>query len=1664
MIDKLKNLKIMLNHFPSWMDIKKRYNKSVGGAVLQSYNDEIDNTNLAIKEYQDLFFLLSYYKKEKDIPAYMYIALIGSKDLSSISVPVLQHKEYLTNNVDEFYKNLSTHILYQDDALIIHPSFFNEEKPPDGIEYIIDNTYKYKSKLYYRHIWNVFDEFALFSGLKRYELESNEELSNRVIQQFKNFPNAGFSGLKNAIKNALYNMIDIDDASISIERPNAENMTDTDIYNEITEYNKDLFRVKKWDTSLWEHGFKTSDLLPHEWDKQPEEYQDGTGSKDDLKIDFVDNIDMSDNTDILVTGYKKSRKAITEYLKNNNIETDIKLGLTKLKNNVTPQKIEYKIIASDIVKIDAEKIHVVGSRKYSGKNTYYIEDYITESDGIDKIARNILPEGKDYKIIFEPLANYSDMKIVKTDIVNSSGTKSLLTENDTFIFKNNELVNKNVLAHIASLNDMTSFDNLKNYNGGFTLESISDKGTASIALDKTMSFGMLNIDCECKEADITDNSNYVKYSNFELNDAGTTLNSLDGSSNSSINISLPKCRSFSFKLDNAVDQSKQGAIYVTITRNGSVGRKVLYTKSTTISASYNTTGKTEILIQRVGQNNISISNIRAAMYDVQYRLDTGNIIQNVMYAMLPNISKNNTLNIDIIAYTAYAPIIKSIHIGNSLIGAKYVIDFHTNEQSSLYIESTCKVTLINKTDGITRNNYTTKALYRNNSNTEAYIFLNTSGFSNINSSSPTIKHKFNGTAKDFIIVQPGEEIDSITIDGDNKKTVFDKTLSSILYNNEPDYEVYISRIIQSFIIKHNNHESLFELSKSSLNTKADIFEYTGLDSSINGLYIIEQDKNNTYIGNSLDKNFQFMCLYPVSSQEYTAYNTKYILKNVTNGIELDNTFSPIISFTKKYLFMICDVYDINRTRKTTVSFCDDDGERNWSTFANTPIKISSNFDFNNEETYDTDVSEIHDKYILSNEIILNDTYIINGEEVELAEYIITPPAGIKIKYDKYECLEELIAENDGFNKLKYSNIVKIISVYENNQIIQPTEYKLMKNEGVLIWLNENYTGKTLQVKYVMNKPVSMEFVDEDILYDKIKYSIDAYDKIQSINFTNVKDKDVLYPQFKENPDKLIIKQSNENFHAAASSDNKSITISKVKDSNKLAIHNGYLYEDGLEYYYFADKYEDFDSRTKELDMINTSILGNKLLFRMKSTNYLPHSSMTQDSISKSTNFDFTDKKYAGISGFNSLTACDTFGHWNLFNMTANMVSGVNGYGMSFASKDNDKPSYALMEITNQIINGNIISVFKNGISDIYICKESKVDKLPLVKDIYIEKQNIIPLENIGKYFYNIITTEREPETRYFILIYGKSCVIDDIVAMKYTSLDDMVSSHTKNIDRLNLKIVEKPSPNTTRKLKFNYDNAIYNYTERSSTEPTVITTTMSTAYGHTKITDVDLSNVVTINSRYKNGYILAEDNNAEISTKPIFIKARKSAANVTIKINNVMIDNMYSFNIDVYGCSSKDGEYKKIKTVKSANIVIITGRNIKSYIKVVITGIDKNKIINSISVYAEYAETDSIELLSTPERSGTFTSMIYDIGADINFMPISPDYEINKKGKVDFYYRGARENKNTIVFTDWYKINIGDNEKYNHILNNYRFVQFRTNIKSQDTEVSIKDFVIRIIE
>lgn len=1667
MIDKATSLQVMLNHFPTWMDIRKRYTKSKGGALLRAYNDETDDVNAAIKEYQDLFFLLTYHGKEEDIPAYMYVALIGDKELSSISIPTLEYDEYLTDNVDTFYQNLSTHILYQDSALIIHPSFFKDyEEIPATIEYIIDDTYKYGATLFYQHIWNVFDEFALFSGLERYENESNTELANRVIQQFKNFPNASDDGLKHAIKNALYNFTDIDEDTIKIEKPDAGNLTLDDIYENITAYNKDLFRTKVWDTSLWEHSFKTSDMTPHEWDKEPEEYLDGVGSRNDLHTEFVKNLDTSDTTDVTVTGYKKSRKAISEYIRNNNIETEIDLKLTKYNNEINPKKIEYKITASDIVKVDAEHIFINGYKKYAGKNTYYIEDLADSLDGVTKVARNTLQADKDYQLIFEPTSNYSDMKISKADITSADKTSSLLQENSTYIFKNNELVNKNVLAHISALNNMTAYSNLKNYEGGFTLNSIAETGTAEIALDSTMSYGMINIDHTCRETGITDNPNYVQYTNFTLSSTGTALTSTS-STEATINITLSKCRSFSFILDENEETAKQGAVYVTITKDGKKGRRTIYTVgSTVISGSYNTSSAVEILIEKAGQNPVRISNIKATRYDIVYRLDSGNVVSNAMYTMLPKIANTNTLYVDITSYGTYAPTVKSIHIGSSLLGAKYTIDFHTDVESTLDIDSTCSVTLVNKTDSITTKEYTTKAAYTNTSDKSGFIILNISGFTAIEYSSPAISHAYSlGSSRDYVILNPGETIDKITISGDYTKTVYRQALSSILYDDVQGCNVYVSRAINGFILEHDDTEEIKNISKDVLVQTAEIYGLDGLENSgLTGKFIINGTKNTSYVGDNIEKNFQEIMLYPTDSHDYVGYNTHSVLKKETSGIKISNTFSPVISLTKKYLFVISDVTTTSG-EDITVLFNDGNAKKNWTTSAETSISISIAIELDNASTYSLTTSNAQNKYILANEIELAETLVLDGEEFELAEFIITPPDDMQVNTSLYECTESIIVENDGFNKLKYSNLYRIISVTVNSAIVSTSDYELLQEEGIIIWNNNKYIGETASIKYVVKKPISVSFISEEAIYNKVKYTTEAYDNIGSQTFSSVKNNSKLFPVFNEQPDKMITRLTNDNFAALVSDDKKFVQIVQLSDSNKIAIHNGYLYDGGLEYYYFCDKYEDESSRTREVEMINTSIVGDKLIFRTESTNYLPYSSMTSTVLTKLCNFDFTTKTFNNVSDFNALTACDTFGHWNTFNMNVSLVAGINGNGLSFESKNTDYPSYAVLDVTDQIIAGNIISLYKLGSAKIYFCRETKIDSLPLVKDIYIEESNIIEFAKSGDYYYYKIEQDKAAETRYFIMLYGKDCTIDDLVCMKHTTISDMINSHKKNISRLGFEIAEKLIANSIKKLVFNHDEALYDDAEYTSTKPHTIATSMTTGYGFSKIASADLAKAEVYSAKVKNTYIVTEENNAEIITQPIYIKSRNSISTLVVKINDVAVDSMKGFNIEILASATKNGTYKTIKSVKSTNSIQIPKGSIKNYVKVKLTSGPKGQVVSNISVYAEYAEISSgTELISTANQKGTFTSKVYDLGSNNKFMALWPDCKINTEATVAFYYRGARENKNTTVFTDWYRMNSKDNENYNHVLEDYRFVQFKAEINSPEAEIAMSNFLIKVVE
>ena len=1664
----------MIKFFPSWTDIRKRTDKSVGGALIKSYADESKDINTAIEEYQKEFFLLCYFNKEEDIPAYVYVGLIGNNAVKNIQISILDNQDNLTDNVDDFFNNLSTKILYQDYSIIIHPSFFNNYKEiPENIEYIVRDKYIYKTNIYYQHIWNIFDEFALYSGLKRYDLETNTELANRILQHYKNFPNSSEQGLKNAIKNALYNFEDIDDGLIKMERPNASNLSLDNIYDDISNYNKDLFRTKKWDTSLWEHNFKKSELIAHPWDIQPNEYQDGVGNNLDLHTDFICNLNAKDSTDLKVTGYKKSRRAISNYIRNNNIETDINLTLTKYENEITPKEIQYKITASDVEKINASNIFINGYCECIGQNDYYIQDLFDSSENIKEVKTNILKPRKQYQLTFSPTSNYSNMQISKLNWTHDSICESLLKENDKYVFKDNVLTNKNILIHASSTSDMLDFSNLKNVDRGFSLDSAAEKGIATFFVDNTMSYGIINTDTECQEVNITDNPLLVSYSGFNIDKSGKLLTASGTDSSSNIVIHITKCRSYSFEFEDANIAYMQGAITVTVEKDGIQTSKIIYSQGKLISEQFNKSYDVKITIQKTGLNPVAIKNIRCARYDITYRMDNNTVVSNSMYTMLPKIKDTDRLHLDIITYTAYAPIVKSVHVGNSLNGAKYTVNIDTSSYTSdtyLDIESTCIVTLENITDSTKIKNYCTKSYYTNTTSSIGYICLDISNFTNINSSTPLIQHKYKGLSKDYITIQPGDTIQTISINGKYLKSVYSRSIASLLYNNKPDYEVYVSRAVNDFIVKNGNNTRLVSINKKDLaGSIATNYSISGDINSLTAVFVIDKEKDNIYISSNIDRDFQTICLYPISNKTYVAYNTIYSIKQVQSNIKLINTFNPILSFTKNYLYMLSDIRTTSND-SCSVKFVHSNGDKtNWSLGANTPLEVSTDLEFSNKETYELTVSHINDKYILANEIDLNKEYVINGEVQELAEFIITPPDGIVVNTENYEITEEQYIEEDGFNKLKYSNVYRILSItlVASNTLLQENiDYTYLAEEGIVIWNKDSYSGLKITIKYIIQSPVSVSFSNEDLLYKKVGYHIEAYDKLPDENiFTDLFENDVVFPKFKTSPDKLITTLSNDKFDTLVNENDMSIRILQRAESNKIAVHNGYVYDNGLEYYFFCDRFEDETSRIGNIEMINTSKLGDKLLFRIRSTNYLPFSNMSTNTLAKLSSFDFSKKRFDNISEFYHLTSCDTYNNWYTFNMDTKITDGgLNEYATYFAPKDENIPSYAVFDITNYVKQGNIISIYKTGKAKVSIAKETKIKDMLLAKSLLIEDSNIITMERVPdtNIYYYIVDKEIEPETRYHILVQNGEAIIDDISNMKYTSIDTMVSSHMKNIKRLGLNIAEKLMPNSEIDLEFDKTGAQYNDLEISS-DGNVISTALTISYGLTKINDINLSKCVYTYLDYKKNYFISTEDNASLETPYVGIRLKNNISELVIKINDIITDSMKSFNIKVLGCNTATGIYTEVKHVQNNNIITVPKRSIKNYMKVALTDIAKSKVINSITLYAQYTESndDTNTLATRAFDTGNLITKIYDIGSEEDILLKNIEYESNKSNNILFYYRGCRENKREFVFTDWYMFN-KEKPEYNHVLSNYRYIQFKIYINNPDATVSVKKFTMEV--
>lgn len=1661
----------MKRSFPSWSDIRKRTDKSIGGALVKSYAREADYIQDAINDYRKIFFLLNYKGHEDEFADYLYLATVGKQD----AINIVGFECRVTKDDNEFYGNMDKMALYRDGYLMFHEKVLPEGAEQKTIQYQIESGSVYEVELHKEHIWNAFDEFALFAGLTRYGNETNKELAERTVQVFKEFPNPTRTGIGNAIQDAItpHDTIldeDIDVYKISDEKFDLGREDHKAIYEDLVQLNRDIFRAKTWNRDTWEHGFQKTDYIPHAWDAPMEAFQNGVGYNDSLRTDYIKRLGQSETTDIEVNAYKKDFEKIRQYIGRTNIEASIQLTLTKYTDVVNPKNVEFCIRAYDVLKIPNPKdIHVLGTRKQNGEKRYYVDDLATETHGVTRVANNRLEKNTSYKLRFTPKDTFSGMSVEKCRLAYDGGDKDLRREYSYYKLKDGSIVNQNVAAHITSTSQVTTNHNIEDCSTGVTVGHSDTKG--SFGVDVTgMAKEMINYSVSCRRIDIT-SSSYVEGRNgFELSSDGKSLFNNRPDSLGQIIIGGQgrelSCNSYSFTLEASAIPALQGAITVTEIVDGQI-TQMTYRQPQEVVREFKKRSEVQVIIQKYGQNPVKIKNIAMASYDVHIGMSDGTpLVVAGKNTRLPENVDGKILTVELIPYTAAYPVLEYLHIGGSLKGARYEIDFDTNGKNNpeLDIDTDCNVTLYKKVGGSSvlvgsENRYTTKAVFRNTSSSSfGQIVLDLGNFASISSASRKINDQYSGTNKKYIELAPGEEIFEMDIAGEVIRQITNKPLTEYLFGaNTQNKEVYATRGTSGYILVKDVASGQIKkvtIPYADLDGRADTYQLTGLPRELSAEFVTSNGEIREVSNSGNGSVFDHLGIAYKQASEYVAYNTVSMIKEKQAGVEMVNTFTPVMSLTELRYYVIAATKNISDNMVVFGTSKD-----NWSLGVDPKgIDVSTTLETKNADSWIISINNVSNRYILANEVPLEERYFIEQDGLyhDLREYMVTTEPGLKINYEIEPGIEENITVKSKLvNKLRYSNINEI-KIYQGTAIIS-SGFEVLKDEGLIVWSDGRYLGVPLKVVYSIKRPSTVSYTREyeDKLYKLVSFSAEAYKLIGTKVYKNCPDGAQYTLRFEEEPDKIITSCTNASFNTSVL--NGVLTAARVTDEDKIAVHNGYIYDQGREYYFFSDVFNDRVDVFSNIEMHDVTRLNGELLFHMRSTNYLPYSSMKTSVMADLCSIDLTKRLPPGISKANHLTACEGYNLWHTVNMKIALAeNGLNGYALALKSLDKTG-GYAALDVTSFYVEGNAISLQVTGDLQAEIVKETQLDGLTMTKSVFLERENGKTLVMDDDIAYTICG-EPEKNCRYFIVLSGTNGVIDDLVSLPYVDLRAMKATHKKNISKLNFNITEKMPEKYEYDLEFDVVGASYKDLNIHS-QTREIETTADVEYGLTLVESVDLEKCMISRMQITKGTIVATLNEGYAKTPIFFTHTKSSVYALYVKINDIIEGRYKGFTIKLYGSNTRSGGYTLLATEENTNILSIPHNLVRNYYYVEVIA-DKNKVIHSIDVYARYAETeDGGKLAPTRIEKGTFISKIYDVGETANYILQDIDYVTNNHDDdIEFYVRGVREGKNSLVFTPWRKY-VANADKLKQIrYDGYSLFQFKINVNSPAATLKVNKF------
>lgn len=1647
----------IIRHFPKWMNIRKRKHKSYGGNYLYAIAKELDDIQREIENYKKDFFIINYIGKEDSVIDYLYVAEVGELD----SFILLHPFNHVTYDIKEFYHSKDKVALYYEGRILIKPKDAGGE---ESIKYS-KNGFAYSAKLKKVHIWNVIDEFALFAGLKRLENETNKELLERTLLVFRNKANSTENGLKNAIMNAVSNYTSVSPGEIKIEKPSETNLfkeTESQkiVIEELAELNKDLYRTKKWDESRWEHPFKTMDYVGHKWDAELEAIQDGTGHNDALKASLLSELGDKEKTNVKIDLYEKSDVRINEYIRNNRVEADIDLELKKYKNKLKPKSVEYKIVAEETDDITDSGIHIDCYRLTKGENKYHVADLVLNQNDIKDITieRGKLNPNTKYKLQFRPLHEYSEMKIYKADLKHGNQTVSLLKEKGAFkLNEDGELVNTNVRLHATSTRDFKDHSNIRNVNNGFTLNDATKDGIAVIDVSK-MGNQYVKIEAESRETNIVRNREIVQFDNdFIINESGE-IESVGREGEIVIDL---VCTQLYYEM-------LEGNCIVTKIIDGEPFPSEIWYDRKSEHLKFDEAKHVKVIIRKLSNDKkLIIGDIRYARFDIELKLEKGEFIRTPLGMVLPNI-ENNSLIVTFRTYTGFSPVIKFVHIGASLKNAVYETDiFESKDLSYLEIESNCIAKLIEiGEDGKAKSEidrFISKNYYKNTRTSPVYLEIDTSGFEDIKRTAPELERfSYQGKMSSWIRLDPGEEIDEIFIEGNVRNLIKRIQLDELLKEKEDD-KIYISKNLKGFILKNKNREKLIHLKREDIHPGADVYVINNLPYGVRSVFVIDKNNNIESITNTHLESFEEIYLLPKSTQQYIAYNRTKMVRPEMSQIKMVDLFTPMLP---KNRLMVYTIEPLEKEGlNASVLFEKEEKKHEYWSLGKKDIRIELEIDQHIPENYETESIQFNKKFVLNNYIDIEQEMIANGKIIDTAEYMIRVPEGMRIIYEAKTAPPEVFyVEEDGFNKLRYANIKKILSIKnESGQEIDESHYQLLSEEGIVAWTNQELFGEKVIVEYEYNAPKYITFVDVEKLYELAGYNVQAYKYMTSIYYESIsEDMELSENDLKliQASDRAIVYSSNPNFRARI--DHGIIRLTKVNEEDYIVVKPGFLYQDGLEQYFYANRNENLLERFNNIELINTSRIGNGIHFYKQSRNFLPESSMKPKRMGETSFVDFVNnERISGISRMDALTACDSINHWNTFEMDVTFKEGLNGLGLSFEALRSE--SYATLDITKYLTDNTIISFYTKGNIKAYIAKERKHQGYSFNKSVFVEP--VYEFKTQKDYMFFVFDDKTfEKDYQYHLLIKG-SGIVDDIIIKNYQKNEDIESIHRKNIDAIGLDIEEHAIKNHIQKLLFDRN---WNYLNRVEIdEKGIIKTGMNVDWGFTKIkeyknnwADCYLNEVDLI----KESFLRTTNRVGIVETGVIHVRNRNSLRSLIVKINEVLLNETSGFKIEVYTSEAPNRNFSLAATQDAGNVLIVPGRKVNNYVKIRIEA-PPYKVINNLEVYSEYMETEK-PLRIGEYANGELVTKVFDSGFEKHYQlkQIHASY-VHTPEAIEIEARAFRYKDDRLVWTDWKKIEM--DEKMNILFpvefEGYRYFQFKIILKNKEAEIKLDSIDLEVI-